>query len=194
MTAMRHGATAIVLVPLALALALAGCGGSPATSAPTGATASGSPGPSGSAAPSDARPGPSRWPGQVWRSMLALGAADNEIGKATADLQRAIDEQDIGLMREAADGLSGLTVLLGRVDDVEEFELTAPFAARYRAALEKLIAASTSLRDAIDASDADRIEQANVDLAAALAEYVALRPELSTLVAQAFEQQRLLLN
>lgn len=191
---MRHGVTVIVI--LSVALTVAACGPA-ATGGPPAAPATSAPSPSGSGAsvaPSEAGPGPSRWPGSAWRAMLALGAADNEIGKATADLKRAIDEEDIGLMREAAAGLAGLTVLLGRVDDLESFGYTAPFAARYRAALEKLIATSAALRDAIDATDAAGIQQANVDLAAALAEYVGLRSELSTLVAQAFEQQRLLLN
>jgi hypothetical protein len=186
---MRHELTAFVV--LTIAVAVAACGPA-STSASPGTSATASPSPSGS--PSDVGPGPSRWPGSAWRAMLALGVADNEIGKATADLQRSIDEEDIGLMREAAAGLAGLDVLLGRVEDIEDFGHTAPFAARYRAALEKLIATSTELRDAIDATDAARIQEANIQLAAALKDYVALRPELSTLVAQAFEQQRLLLN
>jgi hypothetical protein len=60
--------------------------------------------------------------------------------------------------------------------------------------LPALIEASTKLRDAIDAGDADGIEQANVELAQALGEYVALRPELSALLVQALEHQRRLLR
>ena len=182
-----------MIAVLAITVATAACGPASTSASPaTSASASASPGISGS--PPDVGPGPSRWPGSAWRAMLALGAADNEIGKATADLQRAIDEEDIALMREAAAGLAGLDVLLGRVEDIESFDYTAPFAARYRVALEKLIATSAELRDAIDAVDAARIQDANVELAAALKDYVTLRSELSTLVAQAFEQQRLLLN
>lgn len=189
MRPLRHGLAVIAI--LTIAVSAAACGPA-STSAPPSASPAVSGSPSGS--PTVVGPGPSRWPGSAWRAMLALGAADNEIGKATADLQRAIDEEDIGLMREAAAGLAGLDVLLGRVEDIESFDYTAPFAARYRAALEKLIATSTELRDAIDAVDAARIQAANVELAAALRDYVALRSELSTLVQQAFEQQRLLLN
>jgi hypothetical protein len=127
-------------------------------------------------------------------AILALGSADNEIGKASADLQRSIAEQDLALMREAADGLTGLTVLFERVDQIDDFELTRPIAAKYREVLPALVDASTKLRDAIDAGDANGIEQANIELAQALAQYVALRPELSTLVAEALEHQRRLLR
>jgi hypothetical protein len=178
----------------ALVVAVAACGGSvpSGSSVPTGPAAS--PGTSAPAGSGGDLPGPSRWPGDVWRAALALGAADNEIGEATADLQRSIEEEDISLMREAAGGLAGLTVLLERVDDVESFEPTRAFAGRYREGLSAVIAAASELQDAIDATDAPRIQQANLDLAEALATYVRLRPELSDIVAQAFEQQRLLLN
>ena len=178
---MRHGVPAAGL--LAIAVVLVACGGA----GPPGGTGSPS-------ASSQAAPGPTRWPGQVARAVIAFGSADNEIGKASSDLQRSIIEEDLALMRRAADGLAGLTVLLERVDQIEAFELTRPLAARYREVLPALIEASTELRDAIDAADAAGIEQANLKLARALARYVTLRPDLSTLVAQALEQQRLLLN
>ena len=179
---------------LALVVAVAACGGTVPSGSSGGTGPAASPGTASPAGSGSDLPGPSRWPGEVWRAALALGAADNEIGEATADLQRAVEEEDIGLMREAADGLAGLTVLLERVDDVEGFEPTRVFAGRYREALSAVIAAAGELRDAIDATDAPRIQQANLDLAEALATYVRLRPELSEVVAQAFEQQRLLLN
>lgn len=177
----RHRVPAAGLLAIAVVLAACGAAGSPGgTSSPS--------------ASSPALPGPTRWPGQVARAVIALGSADNEIGRASTDLQRSIAEEDLALMRRAADGLAGLTVLLGRVDQIEAFELTRPLAARYRVVLPALIEASTELRDAIDAADAARIEQANIKLARALALYVTLRPDLSTLVAQALEQQRQLLN
>jgi hypothetical protein len=182
---LRPGAAAAGL--LAIAVVLAACGGGRPESQTPGAT--GSPGASGVAGPS-----PTNWPGQVALAIIALGAADNEIGKASADLQRSIADEDISLMREAADGLTGLTVLYERVDQIDDFELTRPLAARYREVLPKLIDSSTKLRDAIDARDANGIEQANIELARALGEYVAIRPELSTLVAEALEHQRRLLR
>ena len=186
MSPVRPGAAAAGL--LAIGVALAGCGGGqPNQSALPGG--GGSPGVSGGPAPS-----PTNWPGQVALAIIALGSADNEIGKASADLQRSIAEEDLGLMREAADGLTGLTILYERVDQIDDFELTKPIAAEYREVLPALIDASTKLRDAIDARDAAGIEEANVELARALARYVAIRPELSTLVAEALEHQRRLLR
>jgi hypothetical protein len=171
---------------LAMTLVVGACGGGPTVN---DSRATGSPGASGQPGPS-----PTNWPGQVALAVIALGSADNEIGKASSDLQRSIAEQDLGLMREAAAGLTGLTILLERVDQIDDFEVTRPIAARYRVVLPALIEASTKLRDAIDAGDADGIEQANVELAQALGEYVALRPELSALLVEALEHQRRLLR
>lgn len=185
MIPLRPGAAAAGL--LAIAVVLAACGsGQPASPSP-GAT--GSPGASGGASPI-----PTNWPGQVALAIIALGSADNEIGQASADLQRSIAEEDLSLMREAADGLTGLTILFERVDQIDDFELTRPLAERYKAILPALIDSSTNLRDAIDARDANGIQEANIELARALRDYVAIRPELSTLVAEALEHQRRLLR
>lgn len=181
----RPGAAAAGL--LAIAVALAACGGGQPNGASPGAP--GSPGASGGGTPI-----PTNWPGQVTLAIIALGSADNEIGKASADLQRSIAEEDLSLMREAADGLTGLTVLFERVDQIDDFELTRPIANRYKVILPALIDSSTKLRDAIDAGDASGIQQANIELAEALRQYVELRPELSTLVAEALEHQRRLLR
>jgi hypothetical protein len=172
---------------LAIAVVCAACGSGRPESPSPGATVS--PGASGGAAPS-----PTNWPGQVALAIIALGSADNEIGEASADLQQSIADEDLSLMREAADGLTKLTVLYDRVDQIDDFELTRPLAARYREVLPRLIDSSTKLRDAIDAGDANGIEQSNIELALALRDYVAIRPELSTLVAEALEHQRRLLR
>jgi hypothetical protein len=175
---------------LAMGALLLACGGTGPSSqvssaSPTGASASGSGVPG---------PGPSRWPGSAVRATLAVGVADNEVGEATADLQRSLEEEDLALMRRAAAGLAGLDVIEDRLSQMEQFEVTRPLALRYREALTPLVAAATELRDAIDAGDGPRIQQANLDLAAALADYVALRPEISELVSQALFQQRQLLR
>jgi hypothetical protein len=173
---------------LAIVVVLAACGsGRPEGSPSPGA--SGSPAASGGASPI-----PTNWPGQVALAIIALGSADNEIGKASSDLQRSIADEDLSLMREAADGLTGLDILYERVDQIDDFDLTRPLADRYRAVLPRLIDASTKLRDAIDARDANGIQEANIELAGALKDYVAMRPELSTLVAEALEHQRRLLR
>jgi hypothetical protein len=186
--ARRTLAAAAVL--LAMGTLLLGCGGTgPSAQVPSAS-------PSGASASQSGAPGPapSRWPGSAVRATLAVGVADNEVGEATADLQRSLEEEDLALMRQAAAGLAGLGVIEDRLSQMEQFETTRPLALRYREALTPLVATATELRDAIDAADGARVQQANLDLAAALADYVALRPEISELVSQALFQQRLLLR
>ena len=139
-----------------------------------------------------ARPTP--WPGNSVLGMEALGAADGQIGAAVTDLNRGIADEDLGLMREAAEGLAKLDVLLPNMEKIRLNPAMVPFAEKYEAAITSIDDAATRLRDAIDAGDAAAIGTATEDVFAGLAAYTALKPELAAWIRQMPEQKRLLLN
>ena len=173
----------VVLALLAVALAVA-CG--PAT--PTSPAAS-SPAASGGAG--GARPTP--WPGNAVLGMEALGLADNQIGAAMTDLGKGVSDENLTLMRQAADGLSGVDdALLPNMDKIRLEPGMRSFADRYEAAIKKIGDSATRLRDAIDAGDGATITTATQDLLAGVADYTALKPELADWLEQMPEQKRML--
>jgi hypothetical protein len=180
---------------LAAALVAAACGtalpsspppdGSPAASGPPAASGSGD---------AAATPRPTGWPGNAVLGIEALGAADGPITAALNDLGRGIADEDLALMRRAADGLAGLGVLLPNLERIRIFEPMVPFADRYEAAIEAIVAAAEALRSAIDAGDAARITSSTQQLVESLELYTGVQPELAQWVNESIEQRRLLLR
>ena len=163
-----------------------------ASGAPSPTTGSGpSTGPGGSGSPG---PKPTAWPGNAVLGIEALGAADNQIGAAINDLNQGIANQDLALMRRAADGLAGVDVLLPNMDKISIFEPMRPFADKYGAAIRAISASAKALRTAIDAGDGPGITASSRDLLAALEQYAEVQPELASWVEQSIEQRRLLLR
>ncbi|MFL5779379.1 MAG: hypothetical protein ACJ761_10605 [Chloroflexota bacterium] len=189
------------LVTIAACVALtaitAACG---ATQAPSSsATPSGSSAPAtavGSGAPDpSADPSPRRWPADTITATIALGAADAEIGKAGADLQAAVDNEDLRAMWGAADGLAKL--IDANTANVAALDLdpaTSPAAALYRQAFPELGDGAKQLRDAITAGDSAGILAASRRISQGLADYAAIRKDLGDLVEQAVVQKRLYLR
>jgi len=174
---------------------MAACG----PSGPTGSAGASSPSqvapgsPDGSGSTGGARPTP--WPGNSVLGIEALGIADGQIGAAVTDLNLGADQEDLVLIRKAADGLSGLgDALLPNMEKIRLNPAMVPFADKYEAAITSIDDAATRLRDAIDAGDAATIESATRDLFAGLAAYTALKPELADWIRQMPEQKRMLLN
>jgi hypothetical protein len=127
--------------------------------------------------------------------MVALGAADAEIGKAGADLQSAADKQDLRAMWGAADGLAKLIdANSANVAALELDPATKDAAAVYRTAFPDLSGGAVQLRDAITAGDNAGIVAGTRRMAAGLAEYGTIRDVLPDLVAQALVQKRLLVR
>jgi hypothetical protein len=186
---LRPAIAPIACVVLAL-VGVSACGPS-VPSIPTLPTvAPASPGGSGAAG---ARPTP--WPGNSVLGMEALGIADGQIGAAVTDLNRGVADEDLSLMREAADGLAGLgDALLPNMERIRLNPAMVPFADKYEAAITSIDDAATRLRDAIDAADATAIATATEDLFTALAAYTEVQPELADWIRQMPEQKRLLLN
>ena len=176
-------------------LLIAACG----LSGPTGSAGASSPSPvvlespDASGSTGGARPTP--WPGNSVLGIEALGIADGQIGAAVTDLNRGVAEEDLVLMRKAADGLSGLgDALLPNMEKIRLNTAMVSFADKYEAAITSIDDAATRLRDAIDAGDATAIGTATEDLFAGLAAYTALKPELADWIRQMPEQKRMLLN
>ena len=172
------------------AMAIAACGPS-VPSIPTLQPVTPAATPAGSGAVS-ARPTP--WPGNSVLGMEALGAADGQIGAAVTDLNRSVADEDLSLMREAADGLAKLDELLPNMERIRLNPAMVPFADKYEPAITSIDEAATRLRDAIDAGDAAAIATATSDLYDALATYTALQAELADWVRQIPDQKRLLVN
>jgi hypothetical protein len=182
-------------VALAVALAAA-CGG---TAPPTGsgqasgAAASGSAAPAGSGGPA-ATPRPTPWPGNALLGIEALGVSDGEIRKGIVDLGRGIDEEDLALMRRAADGLAGVEVLLPNAERIAVFPPMQALASGLQEVLPRIADAATRLRQAIDDRDGEVISDATIELTEALGDYARLQPELAAWVEQSIDQQRMLVR
>ena len=179
----------------ALAVALiAGCGGTvPITgsAAPSGVAASAStPAGSGPAA----TPRPTSWPGNALLGIEALGVSDGEIRKGIVDLGRGIEEEDLALMRRAADGLAGVEVLLPNVDRIAGFPPMQGLAEGLRDSLPRIADSSTRLREAIDDGDGEAISDATIELTEALGDYARLQPEIAMWVEESIDQQRMLVR
>ena len=185
-----------VAVGATLALLIA-CGtATPASTRPgvsggpvASAVASGAPGGGGAARPSAT---PRRWARNAASSLIALAAADTELAKAGADLQAAVDREDLAAMRGAADGLATLVdKLIPNIADLEAEPTTQPIAAIYRASFPEISAGAKQLRDAITAGDANGILAGTQRILAGLKAYAPARDQLPDLVGQALTQQRL---
>ena len=132
------------------------------------------------------------WPGNAVLGMEALGLADGQIGAAMTDLSKGISDENLSLMREAADGLSSVDdALLPNMEKIRLEPAMGSFADRYEAAIKKIADAATRLRDAIDAGDAPTVATATQDVLAGMADYTALQPELAAWLVQMPEQKRM---
>jgi len=161
--------------------AVAACGG--------GATAAK---PSGSAV-SAATPGPQAtpWPANVVDSVLALAAADTELWKAGADIAKAANAKDVEAMWGAADGMVKLiTAMMPDVGNLEAYPYTAELGAKYRAALEPMLAGATQLRDSITAGDAAGVVAGSKQIGAGITLYADVRKILQAYVDQALTMKK----
>lgn len=197
--ALHHGAT--LVASLLLAILVSACGTSVRPSASGPSPTIGLPGSSGGGLPAGssgvAGPGPSqpRWPGTTVLAVIALGAADGEIDKARADLQKAADAQDLPAMRGAADGLATMIdALMPNLDRLDAYDGTRPVAALYRAAFPEISGGATQLRDAVAAGDGPGITAGYVRMVEGIKLYAPIRQQIGALVEQAIVQQRLLLQ
>ena len=183
----------LVLVAALLGAVVAACG---ATTLPSRSpfVITGSAAPSGVAG-SGAVPGASQplWPGTTVLATIAMGAADGEIQKAGADLQAAVEKQDLRAMWGAADGLAKMVDgLIPNIERLEIYDGTKEAAAIYRKALPQLSAGAKQLRDAITSGDSAGVVAGSQAIAKGLVDYAPVRRIIAGLVEQAILQQRLL--
>jgi hypothetical protein len=135
---------------------------------------------------------PTAWPGNTVLGIEALGVADGQIGAATTDLSRGIADEDLALIRKAADGLAGVDVLLPNMVKIRLNPAMASFADRYEGAITAISGSAKRLRSAIDAGDAAAITTSTQDLLSGLKLYADVQPELAAWVEQMPEQKRML--
>jgi hypothetical protein len=175
-------ATALLVLGVVIA-----CGNPtpPSPSAPASAAPSGS-------AEAVATPRPTPWPGNAVLGIEAMGVADGQILEAINDFNKGVATEDLALMREAANGLAGIDVLLPNVDKISIFEPMKPFAQAYGAAITAIAAAARAERTAIDARDGAAITSSSQALVSALTLYTGVQSELASWVEQATEQRRML--
>ena len=197
--ALHHVAT--LIASLLLASLVIACGTSVSPPASGASPTIGLPGSSGGGLPAGSPgalgPDPSRprWPGTTVLAVIALGAADGEIQKAGADLQKAADTEDLKAMWGAADGLAKMIDgLMPNLDRLDAYAGTQPVAALYRVAFPEMAAGAKQLRDAITAGDAAGIAAGYQQIAKAAQSYAPIRRQIGGLVEQAIVQQRLLLQ
>jgi hypothetical protein len=127
--------------------------------------------------------------------MIALGAADAEIGRGGADLQAAVGREDLRAMWGAADGLAKLIdANTANIAALERDPATKGAATIYGKAFPELSQGAKQLRDAITAGDSAGIVAGTKRISEGLADYAAIRDDLPDLVAQALVQQRLYLR
>lgn len=179
-TAAPARALGIVLV----VAVLAGCGpaATPSPSASAGATES--PGPK-----------PTSWPFGIPSAVIALGAMDNELPKAGADLIAAAEAEDFGKMRGAADGLVNLIDgNLPNAKTLQTYEFTRKLGADLEAALLAIRDGAARVRDGITAGDAEAIVDGSRGIASGLEAYGELRFPLSELIPEAMRQRRALVK
>jgi hypothetical protein len=184
-----RAAACVAVILTVVGVFLAACGPSTVV-VPTLAPASlgGSPGASGDAGAPKATP----WPGDAVLGIEALGIADGQIGSATSDLSKGIADEDLALMRKAADGLAGVDVLLPNMVKIRLEPAMRPFADKYEAAIKSISAGGKALRDAIDKGDAKAIATSTQALLNGLAMYTAIQGELAAWIEQMPEQKRML--
>ncbi len=179
---MRELARALGLV-LVVAV-LAGCG--PALTPPASPSAGAS---------ESAGPAPTSWPFGVPSAVIALGAMDNELPKAGADLIAAADAEDFPKMRGAADGLVHLIDgNLPNTRTLQTYEFTRKLGADLDAALRAIRDGAAKVRDGIDAGDARAIVDGSRRIAAGLEAYGELRFPLSELIPEAMRQRKALVK
>jgi hypothetical protein len=179
---------------LGVAALVAACGGPTPPSGSASPSGAGSSASAPAAVGSAATPRPTAWPGNAVLGIEALGVSDGEIRKGIIDLSRSIEEEDLALMRRAADGLAGVEVLLPNADRIAVFPPMLGLAAGLRDVLPRIAGAATRLREAIDDRDGEAISEAAIELTDALGDYARLQPELALWVEQSIDQQRMLVR
>jgi hypothetical protein len=153
--------------------------------------------PAGSGALDPLGPSPSirRWPSHTVDAMVALGTVDEQIANAGADLQAAVQREDLAAMWGAADGLAKLIdAQLPNVAELGKDPATQAAGAIYQQAFPEISVGAKQLRDAITAGNAQAIVAGTQSLLNGLHAYEPVRELIPDLVEQALAQKRLYLR
>lgn len=192
----QAGRPLVAVAVVAFAVLVAACG-SNAPASPGGGPTSPISSPAGSGVVDPLGPGASirRWPSRTVDAMVALGTADEQIANAGADLQAAVQREDLAGMWGAADGLAKLIdAQLPNVAELAKDPATQAAGAIYQGAFPEISAGAKQLRDAITAGDAQAIVGGTQRLLNGLHAYEPVRALISDLVEQALVQKRMYLR
>jgi hypothetical protein len=136
-----------------------------------------------------------RWPSRTVDAMVALGTVDEQIANAGADLQAAVQREDLAAMWGAADGLAKLIdAQLPNVGELAKDPATQAAGTIYQAAFPEISAGAKQLRDAITAGDAQAILAGTQRLLNGLHAYEPVRELIPDLLEQAVTQKRMYLR
>jgi hypothetical protein len=180
----------------ALVVLAAACGAN-APASPRGGSGGPISSPVGSGAVDPLGPSASirRWPSRTVDAMVALGAIDDQIANAGADLQAAVQREDLAAMWGAADGLAKLIdAQLPNVAELGKDPATQAAGTIYQGAFPEISAGAKQLRDAITAGDAQAILAGTQRLLNGLHQYEPVRALIPDLLEQAVVQKRMYLR
>jgi hypothetical protein len=155
------------------------------------------PAPGGSPAPERTGAPPPEvvlWPVSVIDATISLAALDNEVKRAGADLIVGSQRQDVELMLGAAFGLARIArESIPNAERLTTYPVTADVGRRYVPVLARIDSAATLLGQALLDADPDGVEAASGYVAAAMAAYGEVRPDLVELADIALTMRRGLL-
>jgi hypothetical protein len=135
------------------------------------------------------------WPTDVINATIALAALDNEIKKASTDLNKAADTSDTALLLGAAEGIVALvTPLQPDAAKMAGFEETKAAGEAYVKALGAIRTSGEALVKSLRAGDGPGVTTNAQALAQAMALYGEARPLIVDLANKAIEMQKHLLR
>ena len=124
-------------------------------------------------------------------AVIRLGVLDTEMKKASGDLIVGAQEQDVGLILGASEGLATLAAgYLPTAQKLEAWPDTDDFARAYVPILESVRAAAESTSSALRNGDSEAFVVELGRLGTAMADYERIRSQLADLVAEAALMRR----
>jgi hypothetical protein len=182
----RHSLRLLPLALAVLAMIVVACSGNGPT-----ATGPGDLGPTpNGTGPS---PKPTTWPSSVVNSVIALGAADNDLGRVGSDLTAAVNEGDLQALLRVTD--SSKTFLTGNqpnIPNLQAYPETKPLGDKLATAYSQMIAGLTKIHDSLTAGDSGGVTQGFQMFVAGSTVYGDARSELSDKVGQALTMKKFL--
>ena len=135
------------------------------------------------------------WPTDIIDATIALGALDNQVKLAGADLAAGVSEQDLGRVLGATDGLADLmTQALPDAQKLTTWADTKEAGTAYGPVLAAIGTAATQVSAALREGDTETFVAGMQDLSTALQQYEMVRAPMVDLVDQALLMRHMLVK